>query len=192
MRRALVASCAALLLASCAFGSERALFDEGEAVRPFADGAEFQIEEHPGSGDLERLVYRSNGAGYDVTEPGESERPLRVLFVPIAETPEEDYIAQVRFDVDDPATAYAFLWRRGESYRILAAPGPLEESSSGRRALERRCTARPNSECALTSPRAVIDLYLEAIYEPFVRGGMSFHGMMEQTPVSAEKARNSK
>ena len=51
-----------------------------------------------------------------------------MLFVPIPETPEQDFIAQVKLPNAGDARAYAYLWPVGDGYRLtIAAPRALDQ-----------------------------------------------------------------
>ncbi|HRP12687.1 MAG TPA: hypothetical protein PLK37_16800, partial [Terricaulis sp.] len=153
--RAISAFAAALLLAACAFWSERAYFADSEGAHPFADGARF-IWRESGSQQQQTIVFTRTGAGYTLQDIGApDERPIEMLLVPVPETPEADFIAQVKLPNAEGARAYAFLWPISGGYRLLAAPGSLDELSAAEPVMVRQCTARPQGECRIGGRDAV-------------------------------------
>src|SRR5262249_45825225 len=112
----------ALVLSACAFSSEEPLFAARDAATPIRDGAQFAWIEGGESSEQRSLLFRRDGRAYVVEAVGRSaDRPMRALFVPIRETREDDYIVQTQFD--DDAVAYAYLWRRGDGYRMIVNLG---------------------------------------------------------------------
>lgn len=187
MRTAL-AVCAALLLSACAFASERPLFDENEAVSPFADGARF-IWLEDGEGDGQTVVYHRIGRAYDVAPKRGGETPLRVIFIDVPDTPEEDYVAQVRLRADEPMRAYAFLWRTEQGWRIVAAPGAFAEDSPAQALMRTLCAARPNNECHFARREDVLTFYHDAVHPIFVAGDARPEDFMDQIPADGAAPR---
>lgn len=187
MKRALAALGGALLAAACAFSSERPLFDARDGATPIEDGAQFYWREDGRSDDARRVVYRRLGAAYELTpvEDAEPEDRMEIVFVAVPETPEDDYIAQVKLFTDEDVRAYAFMWRTEAGFRIVASPGVVE-GATGEAALARYCGARINSECRFDRAEDVVAFYREAIYPAFVTGGATPSNYIDQTLVTAE------
>lgn len=164
---------AAFALASCAFGSERPLFSSVDAVFPFADGALYDWRPHPA--DEEFVVrFRRVGDRYELVRLDEAEEePMRVLFAPIAQTREDDYVAQLNLhrQPDNDAAAYAFLWPLGEGrYRVFFEPGALDGSRDLPSDADRYCTPAQYNGCTFQSAEAVRDYYLNVLYPAFSSG----------------------
>lgn len=180
--RALLGLCAALLLAACAFWSERPLFADADAAHPFADGMRFVWRES-GSQQQQTIIFTRSGAGYvlqDIDEP--DERPIQMMLIAVPETPENDFIAQVQLPNAEGARAYAFLWPHGEGYRLFAAPGALDALSAAEPVLVRHCAARPQGECQIASREGVEAIYAEAVYPAFVTGAATPRAYIELLP----------
>lgn len=180
--RTLLGLTAALFLAACAFWSDRAFFSDGEAAQPFANGARFVWRED-GSEESQTIVFTRAGAGYalqDVAEP--DEKPIEMMLVALPETPEQDFIAQVTLPNAGDTRAYAFLWRAGNGYRMIAAPRALDELASAEPVLVAHCTARPQGECRVGSREGLLAIYRDVIYPRFVTGGAAPSDYMELTP----------
>jgi hypothetical protein len=170
---------AALLTAACAFWSDQAFFADREAAHPFADGARFVWRE-AGSEERQTIVFTRAGAGYvlqSVSEP--DEKPIEMMLIPVLETPEQDFIAQVALPNAEGARAYAFLWPAGNGYRLFAAPSALDELSIAEPILVAHCAARPQGECQIGSREGVLAIYLEAVYPTFVTGEAAPSDYME-------------
>lgn len=181
--RAAAAIALAALLAACAFWSDAALFDEGDAVAPIADGARFLWIED--GGDVtQTIVYRRIGAGYEFVSVNSDEAPMGVIFIEVRETPEEDYIAQVTLRPGEKSRAYAFMWRTETGYRIVSAPRVLEDDEQGDAVLAQRCADRPSGECRISNAADVVALYREAIYPAFVLTGAEPNDYIDQTPIA--------
>lgn len=173
---------AALLLGACAFWSESAFFSDSEAEQPFANGARFVWRED-GGGESQTIVFTRAGAGYTLQEIAEpDEKPIAMLLIPLPDTPEQDFIAQVTLPNAGETRAYAFLWQVGAGYRMIAAPGALDEMASAEPVLVAHCTARPQGECQLGSREGVLAIYRDVIYRRFVTGGAAPSDYMELTP----------
>jgi len=180
--RIVLAVCAAAALSACAFWSERAFFADSEAAQPFEDGARLVWRES-GSEGRQTIEFTRAGAGYKLQDVGApDDTPVEMLFVPIQETPEQDFIAQVTLPNAEGARAYAFMWPAGGGYRLFAAPGALDALSAAEPVLVSHCAARPQGECRIASREGVLAIYLQAIYPAFVTGGAAPSDYMELTP----------
>jgi hypothetical protein len=186
MKRAAAALAAALVVAACAFSSERALFRVRDAATPIADGARFYWRENGRIEEARQVVYRRTGRNYEVLPVEEEDRPIGVLFIAVPDTPEEDYVVQAALFEDEEVRAYAFMWRMGESYRVVAAPRVVEGDGQGEAALARYCAARINSECRFDRAADVVAFYREAIYPAFVTSGRTPPDYVDQTPAGPE------
>lgn len=186
MRRTIVAMSAACVLSACAFSSERPLFAADSGATPFADGERFEWREHPENADEERIevTYRLRGASYEIIPDSREDRPMEALFIALPDTPEEDYVAQLRVPPDESERVYAFFWRSGDRFKVISAPGAFDDSASGQEALARLCQARPNGECQFDSARSVLEFYRAAVYPTFVRPDADWHGLAYQIPRS--------
>lgn len=180
--RAVVGLCAALLVAACAFWSERPLFADAEAAHPFADGARFVWRES-GSQQQQSIVFTRAGAGYVLQdENAPDEQPIQMMFIPVPATPEDDFIAQVKLPNAEGARAYAFVWPHGQGYRLFAAPSALDALSAAEPVLVRHCAARPQGECQVASREGVLAIYAEAVYPAFVTGAAAPRAYIELIP----------
>lgn len=169
MRAGALASLA--LLGACAFGAERALFGDSDAVRPFADGAQFIWSESDDSGQRFPVTFAlESGEHYTISSPANDEPMRGVLFVAIEDTPEEDYIAQLRLRTDEPGVLLAYLWRTAEGYRVVVDPGRLTPDDN-LSAADPFCTWSSMSGCGLTSREGAFGVYRALIYPRFVVGG---------------------
>lgn len=158
---------AALLLASCAFGSEEALFRTADAVHPIADGRVFGWVERP-YGQGYNVRFLRSGANYRVERTDTPGEPIEVMFVAIDETSEEDYIAQINLGRhDDDGVAYAFVWAMGMRFRMY--PDPLAVAEDGE-VEESFCQATGDAECRFESRADAIGYYLRVVYPRFVHG----------------------
>lgn len=163
---------AALALASCAFGAERPLFDAGDAVFPITDGALYDWRPHP---EDEEFVVRFRRAGdhYVLDRIDESEEtPMRVLFVSIIQTHDDDLIAQIHLEEGQrDAVAYAFLWPLGDDrYRVFFEPRGLNASDDAPAEAGRYCMAASYGGCTFKDADAVRDYYLNVLYPAFASG----------------------
>jgi hypothetical protein len=175
---------AAFALASCAFGSEEPLFGAEDAVAPFADGAAFHWLPHP---DDERLIVRFSrvGNGYEVIPVNRpDERPMRILFVSIVETHEDDYIGQIELEADGRGRAYAFLWPMGDDrYRIVYEPRAFAEN--GENAAPQLCAPASYGGCTFHSAEDVRAYYRNVLYPAF-RSGQTPERYLDMISADAE------
>ena len=163
---------AALALSACAFTSEAPFFQPREAVYPISDGATLDFADS--GGEVTPLTFHQAAAGgYGVIDASHADEPMEVLFIAIAETPEDDYILQVQLERGDSSRAYAFMWREGEGFRMVMDPGILEPSHKILVGLDTFCTWRPYRECTLRTREDLLTLYRNAIYPRFVVGNES-------------------
>lgn len=179
--RALAALCFAALTSACVFWSEKPLFDTEDAVALFADGGRFVWTE---GGATQSVTYRlTAGARRYSVLPDDGERPIDVAFFPIAETPEDDYVAELYLPADEHVPVYAFMWAIDGGYRVVAAPRALNEQGQALR--ERLCSAGPYGECQLESQDALLSFYREGVYPSFVIGGQTPNDFIDQAPEHA-------
>ncbi len=181
-KRALALLMAYLALAACAFSSEAPLFAESESAAPIADGAVFDWRENP-EGESVVVSFHRVGAGYElrpVSKP--DEEPMRgILFIPVTQTPVEDFIVQIQFKPDETAATYAFLWRVGDRYRmIVAPPDELEANASSP-----FCKQRQMGECGFVAAADVRAYYERVLYPVFVTGAATPENFLELTPTPA-------
>jgi len=180
-RRSCIALIGALLLSACAFGAERSLFSVEEAVYPFADEAAFvwrMENEKP-----LHVRYRRVEGAYVITQEGNEDEPMLARFVPVPETPEDDYIVETKMGAKEDGRVFAFLWREAGADRIFFSPGGLS-SPAAIEVRDRICAMRQYGECQLHSAAQVRALYLEAIYPYVVRGGEALESLIAQTSAS--------
>lgn len=173
-----------VLVAACAFWSERPLFAGSEAVHPFADGARFIWREH-GSEERIPLTFTRNGDGYTLQdERAPDERPIEMMLVAVPETPEQDFIAQVTLPNGDTSRAYAYLWPVGGGYRVFAAPNALDQLAAAEATLAAHCIQRPQGECKIETREGVLAIYRGVIYPRFVAGGAAPSDYMDMVPAT--------
>lgn len=164
--RAALALAAALLLAACAFWSERPLFEPHEAAAPFADGARFTWIPEREQG-REEVVYRRVGAEYEIAQIDHADDPpIRALFIAVPSTPEDDYIVQAKLGYSEDTRAIAFMWPIEGGHRFIVAPRAL--GSISRERLDALCRPQPSGECRFESREQVLAVYEEIIYPLFV------------------------
>lgn len=178
--RAAFAASAMLALAACAFSSEQPFFTPSDAAQPFSEGR-YTLRED--GGGTQALLFRRANGGYrlrPVNEPDSAWMP--VLFVPVRQTPEDDYIVQVQLRTDENARAYAFMWPAGRGYRLITLPSELEDQPGGEHALTARCASRPNGECQVAKREDLLALYNEIVYPAFVIGGQTPDDYMDLSP----------
>ncbi|MGQ0532900.1 MAG: hypothetical protein ACT4OF_09465 [Caulobacteraceae bacterium] len=172
---------AALLLSGCVFSSDTALFSDDEAVQPFDAAARFLWRE---SGDSEAhdVTFRANGAHYKLGETGDSgDEDMDVMFVPVAWTPEDDYIAQVRLPGGE-GVAYAFVWRTADGFRALAGPGAIESEGVAQQ-IAQFCDMRAYGECRFRTREDALAYYRRIVYAPFVHGDMELRSYIDLIPI---------
>jgi hypothetical protein len=178
-RRALAGLVALLGLAGCAFSSAAPLFDAREAQEPIPDGAVYLWSEQPAGSDF-LVRFTHVGQIYELTSLADpADDPMRgLLFIPVPETPEEDFIVQAQLKPDETAAVYAFMWRVGEGWRVLAAP-PAEAAQSG------LCKPKQMGECAFARPADVRAYYRDRVYGPHVAGMAEPEDYIDLTPSGA-------
>jgi hypothetical protein len=173
---------AAAFLSACAFSSETPFFDLSAAAFPIADGARFDWIESAPHGERIDVAFRRTSGGYEMIEAAHPDEPTEILFVAVAETPEDDYIAQARIEPGEAARAYAFMWRAGDVYRVISNPGALEPGPKLVRSAELPCRWRSYHECGLASADDLMRLYRAALYPRFVAGDELPHRYSELVP----------
>jgi hypothetical protein len=161
----------ALAIGACAFSSDAPLFAAGEAAFPIADGARYDWVEPFPSGERFDVIFRRVEGGYEMIEAEHADEPMRVRFVAIAETPEDDYVVQADLSPDSDGYAYAYAWRADEVFRIVADPGTVEPGPKRIQNVDAYCEWLSYSECKLESADEVLAVYRAVIYPRFVTGG---------------------
>jgi hypothetical protein len=161
----------ALALGACAFSSDAPLFAPRAAAFPIADGARYDWVEPFPAGERFDVTFRRVDGGYEMLEAAHPDEPMRVMFVPIPDTPEDDYIVQADLSSDDEGYAYAYAWRTDEIFRIVSDPGTVEPGPKRIQGVDAFCEWLSYSECKLASAEEVLALYRAAIYPRFVTGG---------------------
>lgn len=173
---------AALLLASCAFSSERPLFEGAAFVTPLPEGV-YSWRPHPEDETL-RVSFRREGDGYvmaPVDRP--DERPIRARMVSIIETHDDDYIAEVDL-ADGDGVAYAFLWPLGDDrYRVVIDPRAFDEG--GADVSLDLCKPETFGGCTFTSVADVRAYYLRQLY-PALSGGQTPRRYLDIAPVDGD------
>lgn len=177
--------CAAAL-ASCAFGSESALFAERDATAAFADGALYKLESNEEPESFEIIRFGQVGSAYDLRSAADAdETPARTLFITLPETPEDDYIVQIRLTDDTDAVAYGFAWPIGQgAYRVHIAPAAFDASGEQPPA-EAYCARMSTYGCVFAEAQAVRRYYLEVLYPAFSTGHVPAR-YLQMTPWSGE------
>jgi len=159
------------LLGACAFSSEREFFTTRDGVQPFADGAHWIWAESGDSGERFELTFDLDDDGRYTVAPRSGQEPIPgVLFVPLSETPEEDYVVQVRLNQDNDAVLYAFLWRTGSGYRLVVDPGRLT-ADDDLSAADPYCEWQSYQSCSISRREDVFAIYRVLIHSRFVVGG---------------------
>lgn len=178
------------VLAGCAFGSETAFFNSDDAAQPIADGARMRWTQSDTPGERFEVSFHQEPDGrYRIDNLGEEEEPMRgVLFVPIADTPEEDYVVQLRLNMEVDSVALAYMWREGESYRVVYSPSGLF-ADDDLSAADAYCQWQTYQGCNIRSREEVFAVYRALIYPSFVAGDLSPEAFIELTPLDGEPAR---
>lgn len=158
------------LLNGCVFGAEAEFFSEADGAQVFADGAQFIWSESGSESQGFPVVFRREGGGRYALGPLENGDSIQgILFVPILATPEEDYIAQLRLRPGEDGVLFAFVWRRGDHYRLVVDPGrlTLDDDLS---AADPYCRWQSYQTCEFTSREDVFGVYNALIHPRFVVG----------------------
>ncbi|MBC8105488.1 MAG: hypothetical protein H7Z14_02765 [Anaerolineae bacterium] len=168
--RSVAALLAALLLASCTFSSERPLFAEEDAVTPIADGAVYDWKPSGEEDDDVVVRFVRVGARYEVRPVNDPSASMRVQFVSVIDTHDDDYIVQVNLETaDGGGVAYAFLWPIGDDrYRVLIQPSAFD--ANGAAPSSEYCTPAAYGGCSFRSSDDVRSYYLEVLYPAFQSG----------------------
>jgi hypothetical protein len=170
--RLLGALLAALAVASCAFGSERALFSDEDAVVPFTDGAIYTWTPNSEPDEAMTVRFVRIGDRYELRRIDRTEeRPMHVLFTSVRETHQDDYIAQIVLDSEgEDGFVYAFLWPLGDDrYRVFFQPSGFNESGE-QPSPAGYCTPAPYNGCTFTSAENVRAYFLNVLYPAFANG----------------------
>lgn len=173
------------LLSACAFGSEQELFSAGDGAQPFADGDRWIWQESEDSGNRFDLVFDRDANGRYTVAPTSGQEPIPgVLFVPIASTPEEDYVVQVRLNTEREGAVYAFLWRTADGFRLVVDPGRLTPDDN-LSAADPYCEWQSYQGCGLSSREDVFGVYSALIHPRFVVGGETPESYVDLLPPDA-------
>lgn len=171
------------LLGGCAFGAESALFAPEDGVAAFADASRWTWVES--AGERIDIVFHAEGEGRYTIAPTSGQESLPgVIFTPIAATPEEDYIAQLRLGAEADGVVLAFLWRTETGYRAVVDPGPLtrEDDLS---AADPFCVWQDFYGCGLESREAAFGVYEALIHPRFVVGQETPESYIDIVPAHA-------
>lgn len=183
---------ALLTLAGCAFGAERELFDGSDAVRPIADGARV-LWIQSGTADRMEVSFHHEADGrYRIENLGEDDDTMHsALFVPIGDTPEEDYVVQLRLNPAEDAVTFTYMWRQAEGYRTVSIPGGLfpDDNLS---AADPYCQWQTYQGCKITTRENVFAVYRALIYPAFVTGGQTPESYLDLMPLDETAPRPSK
>lgn len=170
----------AVCLSACTFDSPQPFFTDADGGAPFEKGARFDFLEHPPGAEenedseIPQIEFRQQGGGYALIGNDQDDAPMSAIFFAINDTAEEDYIVQIALEAGESGRVYAFVWRSGDAYKVIVAPGAFEPDSS---ALDRYCTRGLYGACGVANREALIALYREAIYPTFVAPDVKFHGL---------------
>ncbi len=124
--------------------------------------------------------------------PTTPDDPVRgVLFVPIADTPEDDYVVQLRLNTEADAVALAFMWREGESYRVAYAPGGLSPDDN-LSAADPYCQWQNYQGCSIGTRENVFAVYRALIYPNFVTGDLTPQAYIDLAPLDGTPPRPQK
>lgn len=167
---------AALALSGCAFTSPTALFEASDASYPILDGAHFKWREMPG-GEPVDVTFRRSGVGYDVLREGEGFED--VIFIPIATTPEDDYIVQYMVSASGGGFAYAYFWPTTAGYRVYSNPRAFDRSHEAPASGAPFCGDGNYGECVFRSREDAFAYYERVIYPAFVASARSPAGYLE-------------
>jgi hypothetical protein len=180
----------ALIVSGCAFSSEHPLFADSDAELLF--GETQTLSWHDRS---EREVFNMRfdrvGQAYNMNRVDEpDERPLQATFIPIADTPEQDYVAQVRLNSSSGAegVAYAFIWREGDGYRVFADPMGFSAERQAPEGSAQFCSPMRQGECQFASRADVLGYYKQMIYPRFVHAHATPASYIDLGPPLAETA----
>lgn len=174
---------AALALASCAFGSETPLFRANEAAFPIRDGGYYEWLPHPDDDSMVVRFVRA-GAAYEARQVGEPDQsPMRILFTPVIETRDDDYIAQVDLNGEGRGVAYAFLWPIGDDrYRVVYEPRAFD--MEGENAAPELCAPAQYGGCTFASAQDVRAYFLRVLY-PALSSGQTPERYLDIEPIDA-------
>lgn len=170
MRVRVIVMALALVVSGCAFSSEHPLFADADGEALFGETQTLSWHDRS-EGDAFNIRFDRRGEGYIMNRVDEpDERPLRAIFVPIPDTPEQDYVAQVRLGSpsDSDGVAYAFLWREGDGYRVFADPLGFDGDRQAPAASSQFCHPMPQGECQFASRADLLGYYKQMIYPRFV------------------------
>jgi hypothetical protein len=174
---------AALALSACAFSSERALFADGDAAQPIADGARFRWRAP--DDDAMTVTFHRNGAAYDLTERDHPDEPMTgVLLIAVPETPQDDYIVQWRDEDAVEGRIYAFMWPVGAGYQVYSDPDAFEGQGDGPKPGDAFCQRRAYGECMFRARADLIAYYQTIVYPRLNSDAEAPEGYLELTPIA--------
>lgn len=192
MSRGVAAVVVAVVIGACTFDSATPFFTEIDGVTPIADGVRYAFLEHkPGAeeneeSEIPQIVFRRRGGAYALVDDNPGSASMAAIFVPVPETAEDDYVVQIAIESGE-GRAYAFVWRSGDTYKLILAPGALDDFPAAASALPRFCTPGQLRSCAFANRDSLIAFYRNAIYPAFVAPDVDFHGLAYLVPSSTDK-----
>jgi hypothetical protein len=192
MRRARVwiALASALMLGACSFSAERPLFGPDAGAHPFADNTLVEMRSGGRTSDVQRMVFRVAGGGYDIAEPPPGKGLMRgLVFVPVEATPFEDYVLQFPMDEDSPGVAFAFVWRTRDRYRMILDPNEFRSSPAARAWLAAHCNWRPDSDCVFTAAADVLAFHSLFVTPIYIREDKAPGRFYELAPIAVVHGR---
>lgn len=178
----------AVALSACAFSSAHPFFGDNEAVALFGNGQTLSWRESS-EGEVFNVQLVPSGKGYILNRIDEpDEHPMHATLIPIADTPEDDYVAQVRInnEPDDVTTAYGFVWREGGGYRVFADPVGFDGDRQAPPSAERFCQAQGQGECEFATRADLLGYYRQIIYPQFVQQHRTPSSYIDLGPPLAE------
>jgi hypothetical protein len=111
------------------------------------------------------------------------DQPIQgVLFVPIADTPEEDYVVQIRLNAEAEDVTFTYMWLEGAGYRAVSTPGALF-ADDNLSAADPYCQWQTYQGCSIASRENVFAVYRALIYPAFVTGDRTPEGYIELMPL---------
>jgi hypothetical protein len=139
--------------------------------------------------DFEVVFERQGDGAYVITRTADAEEPISgVLFVPVPDTPEEDYVAQLRLNKSEPAVVFAFLWRTEDGFRVVSAPGGLLPGDD-LSAADPYCSWQSYQGCTIARREDVFSVYRVLIYPNFVTGGLTPESYLDLAPLDGQPSR---
>lgn len=190
MRGAVAVLAVALVVSGCAFSAEHPLFSDSDAELLFGETQTLSWHDRS-EGDVFNIRFDRAGQGYIMNRVDEpDERPLHATFVPIADTPEQDYVAQVQLGASpgEEGVAYAFLWREGDGYRVFADPMGFNADRQAPEGSGQFCRPMRQGECQFASRADLLGYYKQIVYPRFVHDHAAPANYIDLGPPLAETA----